>query len=361
MAFSSVVLAPNAFKGTLSPLAAARAMAAGVERACPGRPVLLRPLPDGGDGTLDVLLAALGGERASAEVDDACGRRREVAFGLVDRRGGRTAIIESALVLSLAHGARCPFSERRTDGLGQLIRCALDRGARTIYVGLGGSATCDAGLGLLSALGLRFRGSRADIRLGGAQTAGPEGLDPRLRQTRLVALTDVFNILLGPKGASLFAPQKGADRAELEALEATLTRLADLLELRFGRRVRELPGSGAAGGLGFAFALLGARLVRGAPAIARLTGLYRAIAASGLVITGEGACDGQTAYGKGPQIVAAKARALGKPVILICGRIEPSFTPLAPLFSRCAPLMPAASSALALSLTVADILAAEGL
>lgn len=336
-------------------------MAAGVERACPGRPVLLRPVPDGGDGTLDVLLAALGGERVSAEVDDACGQRREVAFGLVDRRGRRTAIIESALVIGLAHGVRCPFSERRTDGLGQLIRCALDRGARTIYVGLGGSATCDAGLGLLSALGLRFEGPRSAIRLGATQSAGTGGLDPRLRKTRLVVLTDVRNILLGPDGASLFAPQKGADRADLEALEGILGRAADLLEPYFGRRVRGLAGSGAAGGLGFAFALLGARLVRGAPAIARLTGLYRAIAASGLVITGEGACDGQTAYGKGPQVVAARARALGKPVILICGRIEPSFAPLAPLFSRYAPLMAAPSSALALSLTVADILAAEGL
>ena len=361
MAVSPIFLAPNAFKGTLSPLAAARAMAAGVERACPGRPVLLRPLPDGGDGTLDVLLAALGGKRASAEVDDACGQRREVAFGLVDRRGRRTAIIESALVVGLAQGARCPFSERRTDGLGQLIRCALDRGARTIYVGLGGSATCDAGVGLLSALGLRFQGPRSAIHSGAFRVAGTGGLDPRLRQTRLIVLTDVRNVLLGPEGAALFAPQKGAERSDMEALEGVLGRAADRLEPHFGCRVRELPGSGAAGGLGFAFALLGARLAHGAPAIARLMGLYQAIAAAGLVVTGEGACDGQTAYGKGPQVVAVKARALGKPVILICGRIEPSFAPLAPLFSRCTPLMSAASSAEALASTVAAILATSGL
>ncbi len=357
MAVSPVVLAPNAFKGTLSPLSAARAMAVGVERACPGRPVFLRPLPDGGDGTLDVLLAALGGERVSAEVDDACGQRREVVFGLVDRLGGRTAIIESALVVGQALGARCPFSERCTDGLGQLIRCALDRGARTIYVGLGGSATCDAGVGLLSALGLRFQGPRSAIRLETAWVAGMGGLDPRLRQTRLVVLADVRNVLLGPEGAALFAPQKGAERSDLETLEGVLGRAADLLESHFGRRARELPGSGAAGGLGFALALLGARLAPGAPTIARLTGLHQAIAASDLVITGEGACDGQTAYGKGPQVVAAKAQALGKPVILICGRIEPSFATLAPLFWRCTPLMPAVSSAEALSLTVAHILA----
>ncbi len=336
-------------------------MAVGVERACAGRPVLLRPMPDGGDGTLDVLLKAFGGKRARAEVDDACGQRREVPFGLADRRSGRIAIIESALAIGLAQGAHCPFSERRTDGLGQLIKAALDQGARTLYIGLGGSATCDAGLGLLSALGLRFKGSGAAIGLGNAEIAGTGGLDPRLRQTRLIVLTDVRNVLLGPEGASLFALQKGADHSELEALECALERVADLLELHFGSRVRDLAGSGAAGGLGFALALLGARLVHGAPTIARLTGLYAAIAAAGLVITGEGACDGQTAYGKGPQVVAAHARALGKPAILICGRIEPSFAKLASLFSQCAPLMPAASSAEALSLTVAKILGAHGL
>lgn len=359
MAISPVVLAPNAFKGTLSPLAAARAMAAGVERACPGRRVLLRPLPDGGDGTLDVLLKVFGGERVSAEVDDVCGMRHEVAFGLADRRGARIALIESALAIGRPGSACCPFSERRTNGLGQLIKAALDQGARTLYIGLGGSHTCDAGLGLLSALGLRFKGSGAGLT--NAAIVGVEGIDPRLRQSRLIVLTDVRNVLLGPEGARLFAPQKGADHSELQALEGALGRAADILESHFTCRVRGLPGSGAAGGVGFALALLGGRLVHGASAIARLTGLYRAIASSGLVITGEGACDGQTAYGKGPQVVAAQARALKKPVILICGRIEPSFAKLAPLFSRCAPLMPAASSVEALSLTVANALEAHGL
>lgn len=361
MVLSPVTLAPNAFKGTLSPLEAAQAMALGVDMACPNRPVLLRPLPDGGDGTLDVLLPALKAERVHAQVVDACGRSRLVPFGLLESRQGRVAIIESATVIGWSQNASCPFAERTTEGLGQLISHALDCGARTLYIGLGGSATCDAGTGLLAALGLRFEGvpkprlaTLADVR-----AINSRQLDHRLPLTKIIVLTDVVNTLLGPLGAALFAAQKGASAHDLKTLEARLGGVADRLEAHFGQRARIRPGSGAAGGLGFALALLGAHLVRGAPLVARLTGLYRAIAASGLVLTGEGACDGQTAYGKGPSVVAALARRLGRPVVLVCGRIEPSFTALAPLFSQCTSLVAGPSPARALSLTVARILASR--
>ena len=359
MVLSPIVVAPNAFKGTLSPLDAAQAMAIGVGMACPGRPVLLRPLPDGGDGTLDVLLPALKAERRYCRVIDACGRDRLVSFGLLERRRGRVAIIESATVIGPPQGVGCPFAERTTEGLGQLMTYALDCGARTLYIGLGGSATSDAGVGLLSALGLRFKGvarpSLATLADGGAIDSS--GLDPRLPLTKIIVLTDVTNTLLGPLGATMFAAQKGASAQDLMALEAHLVTAADRLEAHFGCRVRQRLGSGAAGGLGFALALLGASLVRGAPLVARLTGLYGAMVVSGLVLTGEGACDGQTAYGKGPALVAALAHRLGKPALAVWGRIEPSFAALAPLFSQCASLVTGRSAAEALSLTVARILA----
>ncbi|MHB8252467.1 MAG: glycerate kinase [Acidiferrobacter sp.] len=332
-------------------------MALGVERACPGRPVLLRPLPDGGDGTLEVLLEALGGERLMVPVSDACGQSQFVPFGLLESRRGRVALIESAQVVGLSRGVDCPFARRTTAGLGQLIRHALDCGARTLYIGLGGSATCDAGLGLLGALGLRFEGLLEPSAM--PRVVKSSLLDPRLRLTRMVVLTDVVSPLLGPRGAALFAPQKGATPADMEGLDARLRGVADSLESYFGGRARDVPGSGAAGGLGFALALLGARLVPGAPVVARLTGLSRAMATAGLVLTGEGACDGQTAYGKGPQIVAALARRLERPVVVVCGRIEPSFAPLAPLFLECVRLWTGVPPAEALAMTVAHVLSSR--
>ncbi len=352
-----VVVAPNAFKGTLSPLEAAHAMARGVAQACPGRPVLLRPMPDGGDGTLEVLRRALKADTRFFEVPDSCGQMRTVPFGLIRRRQGSVALIESAQVIGLA-GAHCPFVTRSTEGLGRLVRHVLDCGVRTIYLGLGGSATCDAGVGLLAALGVRFAGLahpnlEALDRMGDVDLTG---LDRRLARTRLVALTDVANSLAGPSGAVLFAAQKGAGPALLADLDRRLRAAADRLEPVFAVHARKRPGSGAAGGLGFACALLGARLIPGAAMIARLTGLSAAIKMAGLVLTGEGACDAQTAYGKGPQLVAAYARRLGRPVYLICGRIDDSLTPFAEQFARRVSLPAGRPAAEALSAAVMALL-----
>ena len=359
MDYTPVVVAPNAFKGTLSPLEAARSMAHGVAQACPGRPVLLRPMPDGGDGTLEVLARALKAETRFFEVPDSCGRMRAVPFGLINRRQGAVAFIESAQAIGLSQ-ADCPFATRSTEGLGRLVRHVLDCGARTIYLGLGGSATCDAGVGLLAALGVRFAGlAHPDFevldRMGGVDVTH---LDRRLARVRLLVLTDVVNGLTGPLGAVVFAAQKGATPALLADVDCRLRIAADRLESAFGVSVRERPGSGAAGGLGFACALLGARLVPGAAVIARLTGLSAAIATAGLVLTGEGACDAQTVYGKGPQLVATYARRLGRPVYLVCGRIDDSHAPLAEYFARRVSLPPGRPAAEALSAAVASLLAA---
>ncbi len=351
--------APNAFKGTLSPLEAAQAMARGVARACPGRAVILRPLPDGGDGTLDVLARALGAEIRDFETQDSCGRLIRAPFGLVPGRRGPLALIESARVIGLAQDPRCPFSSRSTEGLGRLLRHVLDRGARTIYLGLGGSATCDVGAGLLAALGVRFAGvPRAGLEtLERIHDVDLTALDPRLARTRLFVLVDVMNPLAGPSGAAVFAVQKGADPAELPDIDRRLLGAADRLEAAFARSARDRPGAGAAGGLGFACALLGAHLVPGAATVARLTGLSAAIREAGLVLTGEGACDAQTGYGKGPALVAAYARRLGRPVYLVCGRIDRSFAPLSAHYARCASLPPGLPAADALSAAVAGLFA----
>ncbi len=334
-------------------------MARGVAQACPGRAVILRPLPDGGDGTLDVLVRALRAETHFFETQDSCGRMVRAPFGLAQSGRGPVALIESARVIGLAQGPSCPLSSRSTEGLGRLLRHVLDRGARTVYLGLGGSATCDAGVGLLGALGVRFAGvARADLEtLEGIRAVDLADLDPRLARTRLFVLVDVMNPLVGPSGAVIFAAQKGADPMNLLSIDRRLRWAADHIEAAFGVSVRTNPGAGAAGGLGFACALLGARLVPGAAAVARLTGLSPAIRQASLVLTGEGACDAQTGYGKGPQLVAAQARRLGRPVYLICGRIDRSFTPLAEQFARRASLPAGLPAADALCAAVASLLA----
>ncbi len=354
-----VVAAPNAFKGTLSPLEAAQAMARGVAQACPGRAVILRPLPDGGDGTLDVLTRALRAETHVFATQDSCGHMMRAPFGLARGRRGAIALIESARVIGLAQDPQCPLSSRSTEGLGQLLRHVLDRGARTVYLGLGGSATCDAGVGFLAALGVRFAGiPRADLEtLERIRAVDLAGLDPRLARTRIIALVDVTNPLAGPCGAVVFAAQKGAYPVDLGDIDRRLRWAADRLETVFAVSVRDRLGAGAAGGLGFACALLGARLVPGAAIVARLTGLAAAIRQASLVLTGEGACDAQTGYGKGPQLVAAQARRLGRPVYLVCGRIDRSFAGLSEYYARCATLPPGLPAADALSAAVADLLA----
>lgn len=353
MALSPLVLAPNAFKGTASPCAAAQAMAAGVEMVFPGRRCLLRPLPDGGNGTLEVLRTLWAAPLMTATVVDAGGRPRSVPYAVREARGGPIALIESAQIVGM--GAQsCPLAARTSAGLGELLRQALDLGIRRFYIGLGGSATWDAGAGLLAALGVRFVGAEPP-RLGTlaqVRTIDPQALDARLSVSAITVLTDVDNGLCGPAGARLYAHQKGARDCDVAAFDAAISRVAALLEVALGRPAAGLRGAGAAGGLGFALALLGARLVPGAATIARLTGLSAAIQGAGAVVTGEGCCDHQTTHGKGPCAVAALARAHHRPVILICGQIAPSFAPLAGAFRHCEPLAPAPTTAAAISAAV---------
>jgi glycerate 2-kinase len=321
-----VLVAPDGFEGTLRAVEAAEAVAAGWRSAAPADDVVLLPLSDGGPGFVDVLAAARpGAERRTAVVEDPLARR-VTATWLLD---GRTAWVESAAACGLhllAAGERDP-RRTTTHGVGQLVRAALDAGVERVVVGLGGSATNDGGAGLLAALGLQ-RLDAAGERLppGGAALAALDRLDgevdARLAGVDLVAATDVDAPLLGLFGASaVFGPQKGASRDDVLALDAALTRWADVLEPRT-RPVRDLPGAGAAGGLGAALLAVGARRESGLDLVAVRTGLADAVARADLVVTGEGTFDLTSLRGKVVGGVCRLAAEAAVPCVVVAGRVE---------------------------------------
>lgn len=324
-----VVLCPDSFKDALDARSAADAMAKGVLKALPNARVHTCPLADGGEGSLEALIAATGAERCTAQVHDALGRPREASWGWLARE--RTAFIELAEASGLQHLGP---SERNalhttTFGVGELFLAALDAGAERALLLLGGSATNDAGAGMLAALGARLADRRGKaLAPGGAALAELEtldlsGLDPRLEALRVEAAVDVDNPLLGSRGASaVFGPQKGASEADVATLDAALSRFADVSAAVLGSDLRMLPGAGAAGGMGFAAArFLGATLKPGIELIMTQTHLAALIKDADLVITGEGRLDGQSLAGKTPIGVARAAKKLATPVVVLAGSL----------------------------------------
>ena len=321
------VCAPNAFKGTLSARAAAAAMARGVRDA--GAEAVEIPVADGGDGTLDVLLSARGAASRSTRhrVTGPYGASLSARLGWI---GPTDAVVE----LAEASGLRRvvggdPDALRATSrGTGELIAAALAAGARTIIVGVGGSACTDGGAGLLQALGARLIDAQGvDIGTGGAGLVDIAHIDlsrvvASLQGCRVEVACDIRSPLLGTEGAArMFAPQKGARPDEVQALEAALAHFASLAAQTGGPDLSLLPGAGAAGGCGFGLALIGARLVAGAALVCDVVGLDQALGAASLVITGEGRLDSQTSTGKAPAEVARRARAHGLPCVAIAGTV----------------------------------------
>ncbi|MCW2622733.1 MAG: Glycerate kinase [Frankiales bacterium] len=320
-----VVLAPDGFGGTMSASAAAEAMATGWRRAAPDDELRLVPLSDGGAGLLDVLVAALpDASLVPLTVEDPLSRPVAAAF-LLD---GTTAYVESAQACGLHLLAPDELDPLRTTtyGVGQLIRGALDAGATRIVVGLGGTATNDGGAGMLAALGIqRLDAAGERLAPGGAALAGivavAGDLDPRLRGVELVAATDVDAPLLGLRGASnVFGPQKGADQADVQVLDAALTRWADVLEARFSK-VRGLVGAGAGGGLGAALFALGARRAPGIELVQELVGLAGHLDGARVVLTGEGTFDVTSLTGKVVTGVSAAAAAEAVPCVVLAGQV----------------------------------------
>ncbi|HEY8393225.1 MAG TPA: glycerate kinase [Thermaerobacter sp.] len=327
-----VVIAPDSFKGSLTAEQAAAAMAAGAREGWPGVETVELPLADGGEGTAAALVRATGGRWQRCRVSDPLGRPVEAAWGLLG--DGKTAVIEMAAAsgLTLVEPSRRDPLAASTYGTGELIRAALDRGCRRLLVAIGGSATTDGGTGMLAALGARFLdGAGRPLPPGGGPLSrlariDLEGLDPRLRQVSIEVACDVDNPLTGPRGAAaVYAPQKGATPAMVVQLEAGLRRLADVTASLLGRDLREEPGAGAAGGLGFALlAFLGAHLRPGAELVMDAVGFDGHLAGTSLVLTGEGRTDRQTLAGKLVARVARRARARGVPVVVISGAVDPA-------------------------------------
>ncbi|MET7919806.1 glycerate kinase [Streptomyces avermitilis] len=323
-----VLIAADKFKGSLTAVQVAERVTAGLRRVAPAVEVEALPVADGGDGTVDAAVAA-GFERRAVRVAGPLGEEVTAAFAL---RGG-TAVVEMAEASGLQRlpkGVFAPLTAS-TYGSGELLRAALDAGARTIVFGVGGSATTDGGAGMLAALGARFVDAEGEpVAPGGGglselALADLSGLDPRLAEIELVLASDVDNPLTGPKGApAVYGPQKGAAPDDVATLDAALGHFASVLEKAIGPQAAEYaaaPGAGAAGGIGYGALVLGARFRPGIEVMLDVLGFAPALDRATLVITGEGSLDEQTLHGKAPAGVAAAARAAGKEVVAVCGRL----------------------------------------
>ncbi len=322
-----VVLAPDSFKESMSASEAAAAMARGVREVIPDATCIEVPMADGGEGTTETLVDALGGKWQSVSTVDALGRPIIAQYGLAP---GGLAVIEVAAAVGIGQIAPVERDVLRatSTGVADLVRDALDAGANRLIVGLGGSATTDGGAGLLAGLGAVWLGADGAVlsptpsALRDLDRVDLGGLDPRLGTVVIDLACDVTNPLLGPSGAAaVFGPQKGASPAQVKVLDGVLTRIADSLGKAGAPDVRDVPGAGAAGGLGAAFLALGGRRRRGVMVVAEATGLAQHLAGADLVLTGEGSIDRQTLSGKTPAGVAEVAAAHGVPVIAFAGRL----------------------------------------
>ncbi|MCI9889179.1 glycerate kinase [Micrococcales bacterium 31B] len=324
-----MLIAPDKFKGSLGAAAVAEHVAAGLRAADPSGEHVCVPIADGGEGTLEAALAA-GFSRHEAMVSGPTGHPLVAPYAY--RSDTRIAVVEMAQASGLAVLPQGTLRalDATSRGTGELIRAALDDGAQTIIVGIGGSACTDGGAGMLSALGVQFTdASGQPLAPGGGALLGLEhvsfkNIDPRLQDTRFVLASDVDNPLCGPRGAAaVFGPQKGATPAEVDLLDQGLRQLADRIDsviMTFDEGAAEQPGAGAAGGVGYAaLAVLEAERRAGIDVVLDLVGFDALLPTADLVITGEGSLDGQSLGGKAPLGVAARAAALDIPTLAVCG------------------------------------------
>jgi glycerate kinase len=342
-----IILAPDSFKESLTAQQVCVAMQAGLEQVFPDARYVQVPMADGGEGTVQSLVDATGGTVRRAWVTGPLGDTVEAAYGILG--DGETAVIEMAAAsgLELVPSADRDVRRATTYGTGELISVCLDQGVRRLVLGLGGSATNDGGAGMAQALGAHLLdASGRPLPLGGAALANlaridVSGLDPRLRDCAIEVASDVTNPLCGPTGASaVYGPQKGATPTDVTELDAALEHYADIVRRDLGRSVGEVPGAGAAGGLGAGLlAFTQARISSGIDIVIRLTGLVDHVAEANLVLTGEGRMDGQTRFGKTPFGVASVARAAGTPVIGIAGSVGEGVEELAEYFDAIIPVI----------------------
>lgn len=325
-----IVIAPDSFKGCLNALEVAQAMQRGVQRVEPDPFIDLIPMADGGEGTVDAMLCAVKGIKIEVTVTDPLGRPIRASYGLIDE--GKTAIIEMAAAsgLPLLKAEEKNPRITTTQGTGELLRDALDRGVNKILLGIGGSATNDGGAGMVAALGAKlFDAEGRLLPKGGAALAqlssiDLSGLHPRLSDVQIEVACDVQNPLCGPEGASaVYGPQKGANPEDVRILDRALHNLGQHLSALSGINLLEMPGGGAAGGLGAGLVgFLGAKLRPGSQMVLEVAHAEDKIRHADLVLTGEGRTDFQTAFGKVPVGVAALAKRYKVPVLVISGSVD---------------------------------------
>ena len=324
-----IIIAPDSFKGSLTALQASEAMAVGFRRIFPDATIEQIPMADGGEGTVQSLVDATGGRLLSATVRDPLGNDIEAQYGVLG--DGVTAVIEMAAASGLTlvpKEKRNPLATT-TYGTGQLIKAALDQGSRKLIIGIGGSATNDGGAGMAQALGVKLLdGNQQDIDWGGGCLNGlvaidTSGIDARIAETETVVACDVSNPLTGQQGASaVYGPQKGATPEMVAVLDANLKHFDAVLQRELGKSVGDVPGAGAAGGLGAGLmAFLNAALKPGVEIVIEATKLSERMKGADLVITGEGQINFQTVFGKTPIGVAKAAHRQGIPVIAVAGSI----------------------------------------
>jgi glycerate 2-kinase len=327
-----VLVAPDKFKGTMTAAEAAEAIATGWRRTDPQAEIDLVPMGDGGEGTLDALVAALNGRTVATEVSGPLGDRVQAEFALVEGPEGLTGVVEMARAsgLQLLSEARRDPKRTSTFGTGELVLAACRAGARRLLVCIGGSATNDGGAGMAQALGVRLidQGGR-DLRPGGAALLDlaridMRGLDPAVKPASVVVATDVDNPLVGLHGASVtYGPQKGATPEDVALLDRALGHLAAVVHRDLGLDVRATPGAGAAGGLGAGLvAFLGAKIRPGVDVVMDAVHLRDRLAGEDVVVTGEGAFDEQSLHGKVPAGILRAAEEFDVPVVVLAGRAD---------------------------------------
>lgn len=323
-----IVIAPDSFKGSLSAAEAVAAMKRGVEAIFPEAETVAVPVADGGEGTAAVMLNAYGGEIKTAKTVDALGREREGEFTWIPSR--RMVVLDTAEACGIMYISMLErnIMESNTEGVGMLLKAALDLEPETIVVGLGGSVTNDGGWGMMHNLGAKLfdeAGQELEPKvhvLANAARLDLSGMDSRLSKVKIVAANDVRNPLTGPSGASAsFGPQKGAKPLQLGKLDRCLKNWGRLLEETTGTKVSDVEGAGAAGGMGAAFLALGAENRHGFEIVAEATKLNEAMEGADLVLTGEGQLDRQTQRGKTPWGVAQLARQQDIPALAFTARL----------------------------------------
>ena len=325
-----IVIAPDSFKESLSAREVAESVERGFKQRLPQAEYVKVPMADGGEGTVQSLVDATGGVIIPQTVTGPLGEPADAFFGILGNK--KTAVIEMAAASGLH---LVPVEKRNplfttTRGTGELIVAALDYGVTHIIIGIGGSATNDGGAGMAQALGARLLDINGiDIEEGGGAlgylaSIDPAGLDPRLASVHIEVACDVNNPLTGKEGASaIFGPQKGATSNMVEKLDRNLEHYASIIERDLGEKINDVPGAGAAGGMGGGLlAFLHAELKRGVDIVVEAAGLSQKIAGADLVITGEGKIDGQTIFGKTPIGVARIAKRCGVPVVAIAGTLS---------------------------------------